>query len=74
MTQTPQPNLERRQATLSKVRDARKLISQAVVGISWSSDELQTSVTERASRRHGPGEEERGIKLYELGDKIGHTL
>ena len=69
MTQT---NLERRTETLLKVRDVRKLIAQAVIGINWASDELQTTITERTSRRHGPGEEERGVKKYELGDKIGH--
>jgi len=69
MTQAYSPD---RKATLAIVREIRGLIDQTLIGISWPSDELQTSYSERSSRRHGPGEEERGMKQYEVGDDINN--
>jgi uncharacterized protein (DUF58 family) len=59
-----------RLATLSAIRAVNKLISQSFVGIDWASGELQLSSNERTSARHGLGEEERGVKLYEAGDSV----
>ncbi len=65
-------NISDRSAKLAIVREINKLIDQCTVGVNWLSDELQTSYTERSTRRHGPGEEERGLKRYESGDNIRH--
>ncbi len=61
-----------RKATLCDIRAISKLISQSVVDIDWPSEELQISSNERTSARHGLGEEERGVKLYEAGDNVRH--
>lgn len=65
-------DLSVRQQQLAVVREVSALIEQTQIGINWVSDELQTSFSERSSRRHGPGEEERGVKRYEPGDNLNN--